>query len=629
MSKNFFVTSWGGVEYPTMVEKLSRKNLFCDFVEQKDDYYIRSLFDKKRDDIDNIFDKFDGSSGLLGHYSLAEVKNQLISRRISGSFKVVNLTRHPILRVDSCYKNFKNLCYNSKKIYSNAIGKITENKLSIDLLNKYQSTHDVDKAALVSFIYVLSSLRNDSEESRIYAQHIDFDAVIENQNYFDSLFEYLKGDSQLIECSCAADIKNKAEEIRSQWQEWQREIFDEYILLESELSRLYSDLGYIVSGVKEQDNSVLISIQLNSNKPALFEQFLNNIEETATNPERIEVLVNIDDDDYVMKEFVEKQISFRKLQLKYIQTHLENGFFDLWKPLNALYKITDPNAYFVSNLFDEVRFKTKGWDKVLEKYVNYYPDNYFRIRLSQFRYRNYIDLWECGFAPDSVAFYTKQWLDVGGDWNPCFGPDSFQQCVAYYLYKSDNFAQGNYYRDIPLGDIEILGEGASHGLEGRDAVDRSRGHLKTWFILFSHKNQLEAKKRALLIKANIENAKNGYTAKVIVNKRKSLILLDQVGYICKKYSYSVSRYQIIKTNFIRKIKYSYYAGGGSQSDASILMHLLKFVYRSLGLSLLRYFVSRILLKIKNLIRRIIIKKIRYDLSRYRNESTYSKKPVYL
>ena len=184
---------------------------------------------------------------------------------------------------------------------------------------------------------------------------------------------------------------------------------------------------------------VFVSIQLNSNRPAQIKKFIESVERTASMPEEVEILVHVDTGDSEMYKVLENEIACRQIRVRYFHTDIVKNFFDLWKPLNLLLKKTDPGAYFIANMSDEFLFLTDGWDEILRSYEHYYSDDIFRIRASKYRYRNYLDCWECGFAPDSLAFYTKKWFDIVGDWNPCFGPDSFQQCVSYYLYTADQF----------------------------------------------------------------------------------------------------------------------------------------------------------------------------------------------
>lgn len=344
------------------------------------------------------------------------------------------------------------------------------------------------------------------------------------------------------------------------------------------------------------DRSVFVSIQLNSNRPAQFMAFLDSVEATAEVPEKIEVLVHIDQGDDKMVQTVGDQILQRRLHLRFLQTDMVKSFFDLWKPLNRLYRMTADSAYFIINVSDEFHFRTRGWDTHLQRYIGYYPDHIFRIRASRYRFRNYTDLWECGFAPDSLAFYTKRWLDIVGDWNPCMGPDSFQQCVAFYLSTADRFNKDHIGRDIPDPFLQFSGEGANVGLEGKALEQRVYGHIKAWFELMSPTMQLEAKRRAMLLKARIWVNENKISSCSIVSDKalKKVIIKDRHHEEITSFDYKVNPLKIRFVNYLRRWRYHYFTGGGEQADIRSLWSGLMFYlsYRYTTVRWIRHKIAR-------------------------------------
>ncbi len=318
--------------------------------------------------------------------------------------------------------------------------------------------------------------------------------------------------------------------------------------------------------IQSSQREIDFSIQLSSNRPFQIVRLLDSIEETANNPNRVEVLVHIDVGDIEMEKLLECERTKRTLKLHYLQTDLVKGFNDIWRTYNLLFKNTHKDAYFLAILSDEMRFETHGWDTLLLSYLAYYPDHIFRIRCSKYRFRNYMDFWECGFAPDSTAFYTYKWLSVQGDWNPCSGPDSFQQCIAFYLFTSDSFSHSQFYRDISLPHLHFSGEGASIGLEGEALKQRIRDNLRTWFILMSHRMQQEAKRRAMLLKATIiaSTIQDNKQMTVQEDARSCAFLVyDSNGVVVEKLSYRLSYIRITLTNFLRAPLVHYYGGGGT------------------------------------------------------------------
>ena len=316
-------------------------------------------------------------------------------------------------------------------------------------------------------------------------------------------------------------------------------------------------------------SNIFISIQLNSNRPKNLIDLFDNVEKTTAHPSNIEVIVHFDLSDHNTKKVLQYESNNRQVKIKYISSDLVKNYGTLWKPLNLILKETDNNAYFILNISDEIRFITYGWDQELIKYKNYYPDNIFRLRLSKYKYRNYFDFWESGFAPDSICFYTKKWMELSGDWNPCLGPDSFQQSISYYLMTSDRFSPNQINRDIAVNNINIVGEGAGRGDDELSHCRLIKICTRAWFILMSHEFQEEAKRRAMRMKAHILSIK--YKSDYIEdrNKKKFYFINSNKKNYKKGISYSICKPFIYIINLCRMPGYLYYAGGGGESNSRL------------------------------------------------------------
>ena len=72
------------------------------------------------------------------------------------------------------------------------------------------------------------------------------------------------------------------------------------------------------------------------------------------------------------------------------------------------------------NISDEMYVNEDKWDKLLEKYLNLTDDRIFRLRTSVYKNRNYNTLFECGYAPDTTAIYSRKYIELQGDFSPCF-----------------------------------------------------------------------------------------------------------------------------------------------------------------------------------------------------------------
>ena len=232
---------------------------------------------------------------------------------------------------------------------------------------------------------------------------------------------------------------------------------------------------------------MLASFHLASNNPLNLLNLMKNIENTAAAPESIEILVKVDQEDHAMIRFLSREKQKWKVNFKHIITPRLEGYSSLWLAYNELLPLCDDDVYFVSLITDEFRFLEYGWDTKLRKYIDFFPDGIFRLRISQFKLHNYFNYWECGYAPDSYAFHTKKWFDVSGDWNACNTPDAFQQLVMFYLYKSTLPSPRNvqHSRDIPIWDIKISGETPYLGLSEEQLKERVRRAKIDWRIFIS------------------------------------------------------------------------------------------------------------------------------------------------
>ena len=275
----------------------------------------------------------------------------------------------------------------------------------------------------------------------------------------------------------------------------------------------------------------IISIHLNSNNPESFKRFIESIIINTQNIKNIEILVSIDKNDSQMINAIEKINADDNNLIKYIETDLIKTFADAWKPLNILLDETSKTVKFISCMSDDIRFITKNWDTIIKKYENFYDDKIFRIRCSKFRKEKYNDIWQCGYKPDSYAFYSKEWLKIVGQWNPCIGPDTFQECIAYYLRSYGNI----YNREIIDNELNFTGQEVSTNLTFELRIKRTRIYYKAFFILMSYKNQSLA---------------NSYAYEIIkaISDKKTLKIQ------------TLSRFKTYYINLYRRLNFFYYRG---------------------------------------------------------------------
>lgn len=323
----------------------------------------------------------------------------------------------------------------------------------------------------------------------------------------------------------------------------------------------------------------LISLQLASNNPINFVGLMENLERTTENPDRIEVLVKVDSEDVAMQDVASAQARIRPFLIRIIVAPRGLGFADLWQAYNVLYARMHPNVYFVSLFNDEVRIVEAGWDNRLLRYKGLFRDDYFRLRVTRIKLRNYYDFWECGFAPDCFAFHTRRWLEACEGWCPCTGPDSSQQFIAYYLGLTSypSFEQCN--RDVAIFDISLTGEGASVGMTEEQLRRRNSLNFRLWFTTVSHEMQEELNRRATLLRAHIDRSKYPDQQLSIVcdSRRRVVRLANQSNETLEFYSYKISRWRLWLRNAKRTLHYHYYAGGGDGAWNLWPISFLKFL----------------------------------------------------
>lgn len=539
------------------------------------------------------------SNGNINHYTAYELQNRILMEKSNHPLRMVNLIASPLTRIRLLMRSWL-VTYKTAELAVEALEKQLQHIQNInhELIYKYkvyqiyqgilasvsQQQIDCSLAENKLFIFALTKLiTEDCAGLPTSAKKIHLEKLLVNENYFMDFVQYISPSTHftaLLRVNLKQQMRQCHDYLESinhdPLQAWMHDLLANYLErrfhtiynnhVDKPLSSLYREAGLESSNVSAQPfYSKLISIQLNSNRPAQLSLYFDNIEETADDPKQIEVLVNIDDNDSNMRDLLDREILSRSFTIKYISSPRPQSFCDLWKPINTLLTITDPHAYFLLNISDEMLFATPGWDSILKKYVGYFPDHLFRLRLSRNKFRNYFDRWECSFAQDSIPITTKKWIDIGGDWNPCFGPDSYQQLISFYLAKEGEFSGTQYLRDIPIMDIKLHGDIPSLGISREKCWKLNRDHILAMQICQSHKMQEEARRRAMLIKAHILVAKNQLSnIQIEDNKKKKQIYLinSSTNSLISKLDYHVNPLVIGLQNQLRKLRFYAYFGAG-------------------------------------------------------------------
>lgn len=302
----------------------------------------------------------------------------------------------------------------------------------------------------------------------------------------------------------------------------------------------------------------LISILFNTNNINSAVSSIEKFVKKAKDPSKIQFCIKIDNEKDFVKTFL-KNIEGFKCNFIILSSPKGRGYIDLWQWINFLYKVSSRRSEFFLNISDEMHVHEKNWDKILEKYINFKPDGIFRLRTSVYKNRNYNTLFECGYAPDTTAIYSKEYLKIQGDFSPCFGPDNGQQFVAYYMATLNYPRHFQFSRDYVINSISFAGQGTNKGLKGAKKNERMVLNYLLWQNMFTLKHQKEYFQRARKIQIKILE-KQFHDIDVShnhLNERYEVKTKDEYGKNLKIFlSYKISKtknfiHNLTKINFFR------------------------------------------------------------------------------
>jgi len=218
----------------------------------------------------------------------------------------------------------------------------------------------------------------------------------------------------------------------------------------------------------------LISIHLPSNKPFHFRRLVENLVATADDPTCFEIVVKIDLGDAVMIEAVKKIQEDIHVNLKVIISERPASYFHTYSACNEALKASDPEFYFCWHTNDEILIETRGWDTKLARYIGFFPDHIFRLKVNPRKmFFNFFDIHEVCLHAD-YPIVPRKWLEATEVWADCHGPDTYQESIAIYLAKY------GYHRNVPLLDIVIGGDEAGENLSPERALARAQGTCLAW-----------------------------------------------------------------------------------------------------------------------------------------------------
>lgn len=196
----------------------------------------------------------------------------------------------------------------------------------------------------------------------------------------------------------------------------------------------------------------LLSVHLPSNRPFFFRRLVTSLAERAVDRSRLDIVVKIDDADTAMHKEVEAVRRDLGVDITALVSPRPRDYYDLSRFCNDAFAHSDPEAYFCWHVNDEVVVETQNWDELLARYVGFFPDHLFRLKISPDKMlRNFLDIHEVNLYGD-FPITTRRWLELTEGWVKGHGAEPYQEAVAFMLVER------GIHRSIPLPDFRVAGD---------------------------------------------------------------------------------------------------------------------------------------------------------------------------
>lgn len=257
----------------------------------------------------------------------------------------------------------------------------------------------------------------------------------------------------------------------------------------------------------------------------MIRELLGNLNETCDDPASVEILIKVDAEDAASQNAVKTASEASPLNARFLVAPKDDGYYGLHKYYQKLFELTDPDSYFIMLISDEVRFLSKGWDKVLAAYVNHYADDVFRLRLSENKDRQYTCFDECCPFPDNFPIATRRWYQLTGGVGDLYGIDNWHQILEYELGKFPSPDGGKgIHRGVVVDDIPLGGLAASVGEVTEQTYDKIRRFTIKWRDINRRRSHQRFRELAGHLAAEIWAYSNGHTDYKIENDPNSRTL---------------------------------------------------------------------------------------------------------
>jgi hypothetical protein len=248
----------------------------------------------------------------------------------------------------------------------------------------------------------------------------------------------------------------------------------------------------------------ILSILMASNSQFRLSKFFDMLEETAQNPKRFEVLIQVDKEQHKIVDYIKKEKIKRSFDIVCVEIDNKHGYFGLNKGYNILLEHTSVDTYYVAIFSDSMHFYTKGWDNDLFQYVDAYSYNLFFLKISKHKNHHYEDLFHAWEYCENWGIYTKEWVKVLGGWGDFWCPDGTQEMIHHAMMKYTDYQIKRYF---PIQNIEVGRALREPGYPIQDLVMGSKklisGEMYLFYRLVSPSGLDKLKRLALRLRLSI------------------------------------------------------------------------------------------------------------------------------
>ena len=283
----------------------------------------------------------------------------------------------------------------------------------------------------------------------------------------------------------------------------------------------------------------LLSIHLPSNKPHHFRRLVENLVATAADPACFQIVVKIDTGDQAMQQAIAAIERDIEVNLTVVVSAPIQSYAHTYIGFNECYRASDPEYYFCWHVNDEIVIDTRHWDVVLARYIDFFPDRVFRLKIDRRKmFHNFFALEEvCVWADYPIV--PRRWLDATEGWSPMHGPDVYQEGVSVYLAKY------GHHRNVPVPDIRIGGDDPGENMTPEKALARAQGTCLGWdrqmTPLAQESMARRARKLQLLIAAHAQRLDQ---FELIDERHRRAVALAQGGRVLAREFYTVDHVAI-------------------------------------------------------------------------------------